>query len=370
MAAKNEKILRTKLTIERTKTPATKPEKSTLVFGRTFTDHMLEVDWTAEHGWSDPRIVPFHMLSLSPAASVLHYGSEVFEGMKAFRGVDGKVRLFRPMMNMARMNRSALRVGLPPFDGAGLLECIEELVRQDQDWIPEGDGFSLYIRPTYISTYAAVGVAMPAAAKLFVILSPVGPYYASGWKPVKLLASDEKYCRAWPGGSGCYKVGGNYALTLVPQKEAAAKGYAQVLWLFNDKVTEVGTMIFFLFWINGEGEKELITCPITDMILPGVTRDSALQIARGWGEFKVSERDYTMTEVAKAIEEGRVLEAFGTGTAAVVSPVCGVCYKGKEYEIKIDGHIGPITKRIYDDIQGISYGKGKWASGHEWVVTL
>lgn len=363
-----------KLTIERTKAPKPKPEKSTLVFGRTFTDHMLEIEWNIEGGWGNPRIVPYHKLELDPSASVFHYAIEVFEGMKAFRGVDGKIRMFRPMANMERMNRSGQRVGLPPIDTKGFLECIKELVRVDQDWIPEGEGFSLYVRPTYISTFPAVGVTAPGSALLYVILSPVGPYYASGWKPVKLICSDEKYCRAWPGGSGCYKVGGNYAITLVPQREAAAKGYSQVLWLYEDKVTEVGTMNFFLFWVNEAGEKELITCPTnTDMILPGVTRQAALDVAREWGEFKVSERDYTMTEVAKAIEEGRVLEAFGTGTAAVVSPVCCISYKGKEYPIVNkdcpSGGIGPITKRIYDEIEGISYGDPKYA-GHPWVDVL
>jgi len=364
----------TKLTKERTTTPAPKPEKSTLVFGHTFTDHMLEIDWNNKDGWGAPRIVPRHNLSLDPAASVFHYAIEVFEGMKAFRGDDGKVRMFRPMMNMERMNRSAQRVALPQIDPKGLLACIKELVLFDQDWIPEGAGYSLYVRPTLISTHAYVGVAIPASAKLFVILSPVGPYYPTGWKPVKLICSDERYCRAWPGGSGCYKVGGNYALTLVPQKEAAQKGYAQVLWLYNDLVTEVGTMNFFLLWVNEQGEKELITCPLNgDMILPGVTRDSILQIAREMKEFKVSERDYTMSEVAKAIDEGRVLEAFGTGTAAVVSPVCLISYKGKDYSIidpkHPDAGVGPVTKKLYDAIQAISYGRAPYQN-HTWVDTL
>lgn len=365
----NTKIDVTKLTKEHTTCPKPKPAKEGLVFGKTFSDHMLEVDWDAKDGWGVPRIVPFHNLELSPAASVFHYAIECFEGMKAFRGPDGRPRMFRPELNMARMNRSGQRVGLPAIDPEGLLACIKELVLYDQDWIPEGEGYSLYIRPTYISTHPAVGVTLPQNAKIFVILSPVGPYYATGWKPVKLLCNEGEYCRAWPGGSGCYKVGGNYAITLVPQKEAAQKGYNQVLWLFNDNVTEVGTMNFFVLWINEQGEKELVTSPlVTDMILPGVTRGSALELARGWGEFKVTERDYTMTEVAKAIDEGRLLEAFGTGTAAVVSPVCCINYKGKEYHIPGDG-IGPVTKRVYDEIEGISYGKPEFA-GHPWVHVL
>lgn len=362
-----------KLTIEHTKNPAPKPEKSTLVFGKVFSDHMLEIDWTAEEGWGHPYITPRHNLSLDPAASVLHYAIECFEGMKAFKGKDGKVRMFRPMMNMERMNRSGQRVGLPPLDPKGLLECIKALVKLDESWVPEGEGFSLYIRPTYISTHAAVGVCLPTHAKIFVILSPVGPYYPTGWKPVKLLCS-EGYCRAWPGGSGCYKIGGNYAITLVPQKEAAQKGYTQVLWLSEGKVTEVGTMNFMLVWETKTGERELITCPVVgDMILPGVTRDSVLNLARKWGDIKVTERDYTIDEVVEAIEQGRVLEAFGTGTAAVVSPVCGISYKGKEYTIKNkhdpNAAVGAVTKRAFEEIQGISYGEGKWA-GHAWVDVL
>lgn len=367
-------INHTLTTVEKTTEPAVHPEKSKLVFGKYFTDHMLEINWSAAKGWEAPKIAPRKPFTLDPACSVFHYAIECFEGMKAYRGRDGKVRLFRPMMNMERMRRSAIRVGLPPFNPTELLECIKQLVTVESNWIPEGEGFSLYIRPCYISTQATVGVTLPTQAKLFVICCPVGPYYASGWKPVKLLCSDqEKFCRAWPGGTGSFKVGGNYALTLLAQKEAQEKGYAQVLWLFGEqgRVTEVGTMNFFAFWKNEQGEKELITCPITDMILPGVTRDSILAIARKMGDIKVSERDYTIHDIIKAIKEGRMLEAFGTGTAAVVSPVNGLCYEGQDYSIPLDPHnpksaIGPLTKKLYDTIQELEYG----SEPHEWMITI
>eukprot|EP01105_Mastigella_eilhardi_P005670 TRINITY_DN17317_c0_g1_i1.p1 TRINITY_DN17317_c0_g1~~TRINITY_DN17317_c0_g1_i1.p1 ORF type:complete len:392 (-),score=130.53 TRINITY_DN17317_c0_g1_i1:101-1213(-) len=352
-----------KLVVEKTQHPKEKPaDKTKLQFGKLFTDHMLTVEWEAAKGWAEPHIKPHGPFVLDPAVSCLHYGLEVFEGMKAYKDKDGKIRLFRPMMNLDRLNKSAHRLALPEVDGEGLLECLKVLLQLEKDWIPEGKGFSLYIRPCLIATHASVGVAYPQSALLYIILSPVGPYYATGWHAVKLLCSDGKYCRAWPGGTGFTKCGGNYASTILPQREAQEKGYQQVLWLNDDCITEVGTMNFFLFWKNEKGEKELITCPLTDCILPGVTRDSVLGICRRWGEFTVSERNYTMTEVAKACEEGRVLEAFGTGTAAVVSPVQIVSYKGKDYQIPLNpadpsSQAGPLTARIYDDITKIQYGE-------------
>lgn len=355
-----------KLIITKTTNPLPHPEKSKLVWGHQFTDHMLECDWTAENGWVAPKISPRAPFQMDPASSVFHYAIEAFEGFKVYRDPEGKLCMFRPMSNMERLNRSALRVGLPAFNGREFLECVKELIKLDQSWVPEGKGYSLYIRPTYISTYPVVGVTISRAAKLYVIMSPVGPYYATGWHAVKLLTSDG-YCRAFPGGTGNVKIGGNYALSLVPQREAADKGYQQVLWLFNDKLTEVGTMNFMLFWTNKQGERELITCPLTDMILPGITRDSCLKLARSWNEFKVSEKDYTISEVVEALNEGRVLEAFGTGTAAIVSPVCAIAHKGKEYAIPLDpqnqsSQIGPLAQRLYNELSKIQYGevKSEW----------
>ena len=243
-----------------------------------------------------------------------------FEGMKAYVDKDGGVRLFRPDKNMERMNTSCSRLFLPEFDGEALTECIKELIRVDRDWIPEGDGFSLYIRPTAVSTHPYLGVCAAESSKIFVILSPVGPYYPEGFAPVKLFA-DNSNVRAWPGGIGYTKSGGNYAPSIGPQTDAAAKGYSQVLWLFgdDDQVTEVGTMNMFTLWINEDGEKELITAPLDDgTILPGVTRDSILELTRGWGEFKVTERNFNMAELTKALDEGRVIESFAADSR------CGV----------------------------------------------
>jgi len=248
------------------------------------------------------------------------------------------------------------------FDGDELTECIKKLIEVERSWIPEGEGYSLYLRPTAISTHPYLGVTKPDNAKIFVILSPVGPYYPEGFAPVKLFA-DNRNVRAWPGGIGYAKAGGNYAPTIGPQTEAAEKGYSQVLWLFgeDDQVTEVGTMNMFTFWINEDGEKELITAPLDGTILPGVTRDSILQLAREWGEFKVTERNYTMPELAKALDDGRVIECFGAGTAAVVSSIELIGYNGKDYKVPLsatnpDQPAGDLTMRVWDNIVGIQYG--------------
>jgi len=358
------------LRIKRTRAPKDHGPDEKLVFGKSFSDHMLEIEWDASTGWDLPRIVPFHDLQIHPAASALHYAIQCFDGLKAYRSADNRPLLFRPLENMKRLNRSAERLGLPTFNPEELLKCLKALVCVEREWIPKKKGFSLYIRPTMIATPPLLGVAPPTSALLYVILSPVGPYYASGFKAVKLLA-EEHYTRAWPGGTGNAKVGGNYALSIKPAAEAAAKGYTQVLWLIGEPgyVTEVGTMNMFVFWKNKQGERELITCPLDGTILPGVTRDSVLQLARQWGEFKVSERPYTIHEVLEANAEGRLLEAFGVGTAAVVSPVRVINFRGKEHTLPLDpadstAQAGPLARRVWDTILGIQYGEVK----HEWSV--
>ncbi|KAH3765913.1 branched-chain amino acid aminotransferase [Pelomyxa schiedti] len=368
----NSRIDLSRLVIERTTTPKPKPvDKSKLLFGRQFTDHMLLIPWEAASGWGTPRITAYAPLALDLSCSCFHYGLEVFEGMKAYKDAQGRVRLFRPMMNINRLNISARRIALPECDAEGFFSCLKELLRLESDWIPEGKGFSLYVRPCLIATQATLGVAVPQSALLFVILSPVGPYYPTGWKAVKLLCSDGKYCRAWPGGTGFTKCGGNYAPTILPAREAQEKGYQQVLWLYEDRITEVGTMNFFVFIINDDGERELITCPLGDTILPGVTRDSVLGMARAWNEFKVSERYITMRDLARLAEAGKVIEAFGTGTAAVVSPVCMINYEGRDYKIPLNpsdaaSQAGPLTQRIYEELTRIQYGEVT----HEWSVLL
>ena len=251
-----------------------KPDPKNIAFGRNFTDHMLEIEWSDSGGWSEPRICPVHHLSLHPSAKVLHYAAGLFEGMKAFRGVDGRIRLFRPEMNMKRMNLSATRCCFPNFDGEQLIRCISELIKLDQDFVfgPETQT-SLYIRPTMIGTEAALGVTKSNCGLLFVLMSPVGPYFSCKDKHVSLLA-DPRFVRAWPGGTGDNKIGANYAPTIMVQQEAALKGMQQVLWLFgaDHQVTEAGTMNIFM--VVREGERtQLVTPPLTDGIVSLSSRD-------------------------------------------------------------------------------------------------
>jgi len=357
-----------KLSVEITQHPKTPLPKEELAFGATFSDHMLEIDWCSEAGWANPVIKPYGNLNLSPAASSLHYALQGFEGMKAYIDSEDNIRLFRPMMNMDRLNRTAKRLQLPAFDGEGVLACLKELLKIEKKWIPSGHGYSLYIRPTIISTHPYIGVAAPLSAKIFVILSPVGPYFPSGFSAVKLYA-DPQNVRAWPGGTGNVKAGGNYAMTIQPGSEAIKKGYSQVLWLFGEdlEVTEVGTMNQFFLWKTKEGKTELITAPLDGTILPGVTRDSILAMCREWNEFDIVERPYTLKEIMSACEEGRMIEAFGAGTACIVCPVKGFHYDGTDYEIPLDhddpeAAAGKLTTRLANSIMDIQYG----VTSHEW----
>ncbi|XP_036408556.1 branched-chain-amino-acid aminotransferase, mitochondrial [Megalops cyprinoides] len=353
------------LTIERSSVNRPKPDPSSLVFGKQFSDHMLTINWSEKGGWEAPQIKPFQNLSLHPAASALHYSIELFEGMKAFRGVDNHVRLFRPMLNMQRMYRSAERSCLPLFEKAELLECIKKLVEVDQEWVPYSTDASLYIRPTFIGTEPSLGVSRACHALLFVIVGPVGPYFATGsFSPVSLLA-DPRFVRAWRGGVGEYKMGGNYGPTIAVQNEAVKQGAQQVLWLYGDQeeITEVGTMNLFIYWTTKGGERELVTPPLDGIILPGVTRQSLLDLAREWGEFKVTERTMGMNELLEALDAGRVLEVFGSGTACVVCPVGSLLYKGKTYEIPTMKNGPDLAKRFHKELTDIQYGRKKsdWA---------
>jgi len=251
---------------------------------------MLIIDWDEDHGWTSPQIIPYGPLSLDPCSSVFHYGTECFEGLKAYKNpTTEKVLLFRPDQNVKRFKKSSHALALPDFDQNELLECIRRYVYTERDWVPNKAGFSLYVRPTMIGTHEKLGVVKPGKAKLFVVSTTVGPYFPEGFKPVSLYADDTKV-RAWPGGSGNIKIGGNYAPGIKYTAEINEKGYQQLLWLTNDYVTEVGTMNFFVFWTNKQGETELITPPLDSTILEGVTRDSILQLAKQWGEFKVTEK--------------------------------------------------------------------------------
>lgn len=295
--------------------------------------------------------------------------------MKAYKTLTNpeEVRLFRPDMNMKRLARSMERLDMPgyDFDHDELIKCIAELVKLDSKWIPSGEGYSLYLRPTVIATHNFLGLAPPDSILLYVIMTPVGPYFKTGFNPIRLTA-DMPYVRAWPGGTGFAKIGGNYASTMKPQAEAAAKGYGQVLWLFgeNEEITEVGSMnVFFLIQNTTTGRPELVTAPLTrGDILPGVTRDSILHLAREqWShEIDVSERYPTMPEIKKAHEEGRLIEAFGAGTAAVVTPIGCIQYKG--HDIELEGAPGKLTQIIWDEITGTQYGTKEGPAG--WSVNV
>eukprot|EP00596_Hydrurales_sp_CCMP1899_P010457 CAMPEP_0119049858 /NCGR_PEP_ID=MMETSP1177-20130426/66797_1 /TAXON_ID=2985 /ORGANISM="Ochromonas sp, Strain CCMP1899" /LENGTH=323 /DNA_ID=CAMNT_0007027585 /DNA_START=224 /DNA_END=1191 /DNA_ORIENTATION=+ len=310
-----------------------------LEFGKTFTDHMLTIDWDKESGWHNPEILPYGNLSLSPACSALHYGIECFEGMKAYKDDKGGVRLFRPDCNMERLNNSMERCAMPGFNGEGFIECLKQLLRIDESWIPVKEGYSVYIRPTAIGNSPYLGVHASEQIKLFAILSPVGPYFKDGFVPIKLYADIENV-RAWPGGTGNAKMGGNYAPAILPTEKAKDFGCSQILWLFGDdhQVTEVGSMNIFFVIKKRESEGggiELITAPLErGDILPGVTRRSIITLVGEWGkdrqggEVQMSERWLTMGEIETAEKEGRLLESFGAGTAAVISPVKAIYYKG------------------------------------------
>ena len=337
---------------------------------------MLSAEWTASQGWLPPRITPYQNLSLDPATCVFHYGFECFEGLKAYKDSHGVVRLFRPDKNMARLNKSAARIALPTFDGAALIDLISRFVSLEERFIPSARGYSLYLRPTLIGTQRTLGVGPPGSALLYVIASPVGPYYPTGFKAVSLEATSSAV-RAWPGGVGDKKLGANYAPCIVPQVQAATRGFHQNLWLFPERnengemeeyVSEVGTMNLFCAMVNKmTGKKELVTAPLDGTILEGVTRDSILGLARerlvpeGW---EIAERKFTMKEMAEASDEGRLLEAFGAGTAAVVSPVRMISWSGRSVDcgLKEGEEAGPITKRMKAWIEGIQYGD----EDHPW----
>lgn len=363
----------TRLSIQRTLEPKELTPPEELIFGRAFTDHMLSIEWTATQGWFPPQILPYQNLSLDPATCVFHYAFEAFEGTKAYRDKEGRIRLFRPDKNMARLNKSAARIALPSFDGNALIDLIARFVYLEDRFVPAQRGYSLYIRPTIIGTQKTLGVGPPGSALLFVIASPVGPYYPTGFKAVSLEATDYAV-RAWPGGVGDSKLGANYAPCIVPQKQAASRGFQQNLWLFGEEeyVTEVGTMNLFAAIKGRDGTPELVTAPLDGTILEGVLRDSVLALARerlvpqGW---KVSERKYTMPELAEAAGQGRLMEVFGSGTAATISPVRNISWKGKMINCGLpeDLEVGPIAQQMKDWIEAIQYGEEE---GHPWSLVV
>lgn len=327
-------------------------DESKLGFGKIFTQHFFNMKYRGNRGWHDPVIEPYRSISLDPVAMCLHYGQEIFEGLKAYRSRQGEIYLFRPMKHIERMNVSAERLCMPTLDPAVFLEALKRLVLLDRGWIPKGKGTALYIRPAMIATEAALGVHPADEYLFFIVTGPVGAYYAEGFGPTKIYVSED-YVRSVKGGVGYCKAAGNYASSLYASRIAMDKGYTQVLWLDaieRKYVEEVGTSnIFFLI-----GD-ELITPPLAGSILPGVTRDSVIQLAGSWG-VRVSERRLSMDEILDALKNGMLKEAFASGTAAVVSPVGQMFYKGTDYMIN-EGKVGPLTERLYNEILSIQYGE-------------
>lgn len=338
-------------------------DESKLAFGTVFTDHMFVMDYAPGEGWHDARIVPYAPFEIDPACCTLHYSQTIFEGLKCYRRRDGALQLFRPRDNFARMNLSAGRICMPEFDVEFALQALLALLRVDAEWVPRTPGTSLYIRPTMIATDPALGVYASRTYRFFIILSPVGAYYPGGLAPVNIYVEDA-YVRAVTGGVGFAKTGGNYAASLLAGQTAEKKGFAQVLWLDgkeNTYVEEVGSMNMFFLLREG-----LVTPPLNGSILGGITRDSILTLARELGH-PVVERRLAIGEIFEAVEKGDLLEAFGTGTAAVVSPVGLLHWDGREARLS-DGKIGALTQRLYDELTGIQYGTVQDA--HNWIVPV
>jgi branched-chain amino acid aminotransferase len=340
--------------IQKTQTPKKKPQLSELGFGKHFTDHMFIMDYEEGRGWHSPRIVPYGPLELDPSVMVVHYGQATFEGLKAYKTADHHVLLFRPYANMERMNISNERLCIPTLDVEFAVSAIRKLVEMEQDWIPEGENTSLYIRPFVFATDPHLGVRPSHKYSFLVILSPVGSYYPEGIDPVKIYVEDN-YVRAVKGGLGFTKTPGNYAASIKAQEVAKEKGYTQVLWLDGIEkkyIEEVGTMNVF-FKINGE----VITPVLEGSILAGITRDSTIKLLKHWG-IPVQERRISINEIYEAHAQGKLEEAFGTGTAAVISPIGELNYQGQIISIN-DGKTGELATRIYDTITGIQTGNLK-----------
>lgn len=350
--------------ITKTTAPKAKPaDESKLGFGKTFTDHMFIMEYDEGQGWHDARIVPFGDISLSPAAMVFHYGQEVFEGLKAYRTADDKIQLFRPDRNFARLNSSNERLCIPPVDEKFCVEALKELIKVEKDWVPHAEGTSLYIRPFIFAADPFLGVHPAKKLYYIVILAPSGAYYPGGLAPVRIYV-ENNYVRAVRGGMGYTKTGGNYAASLKAQDEAEKQNYSQVLWLdgiHHKYIEEVGAMnVFFVF------DDEIVTPELDGATLPGVTRASCIELLRSKG-YKVSERLLSVDEVIEKYEHGKFKEMFGSGTAAVISPVGELKYGDTVMKIN-DGEIGEVSQMLYDTLTGIQWGKIEDTFG--WTVPV
>jgi branched-chain amino acid aminotransferase len=352
-----------KLTITKTDQLKTKPDDSKLSFGTIFTDYMFNMDYNPQDGWHNPRIEPYASLDMDPATMMLHYGQGVFEGLKAYRTEAGAVQLFRPRDNFKRLNNSSRRLCIPEIDENLALDFLKKLLTIEKDWVPSAPGTSLYIRPTIIATDPFLGVRASHTYRFFIILSPVGAYYAEGFNPVKIWVT-RHYVRAVRGGVGEAKTPGNYAASLYAAEQAHKHGYTQVLWLDGieqEYIEEVGAMNIF-FVINGE----LITPMLNGSILPGITRDSVMGLAKMWG-IKVSERKIGISEVIDVHASGKLDEIFGSGTAAVISPVGEIKYGDTVITVS-DGKVGAMAKKFYKELTDIQYGKTKDYAG--WIEPI
>lgn len=348
--------------IEKTANPKNKPDPKDLSFGTIFTDHMFLMNYHKDKGWYDGRIVPYGALCLEPAASVFHYAQEIFEGMKAYKADDGRVLLFRPDMNDKRAISSCERLCIPPLKEGLLAEAVKALVDIDRDWIPKGEGTSLYVRPFFIATEPFLGVRASNEYLFIIILSPVGSYYKGGLAPTKIYVEDY-YVRSVPGSTGAIKMGGNYAVGLRSEYEASKKNFSQVMWLDGVErkyIEEIGTSNAF-FVIDGQ----VVTPSLTGSILSGITRDSVITILKKWGK-PIIERKISIQEVYDSWKEGKLEEVFATGTAAVISPVGQLSWQSREIIIN-NGEIGPISQALYDELTRIQLGK----SDHfGWIVEV
>ena len=343
--------------------PKELPDFNDLPFGTYFSDHMFVMNYVDGQGWINPRIVPYGPFELDPSCMVFHYAQEIFEGLKAYRTADGTIQLFRPYDNFRRMNDSADRLCIPRVDVDFCVDALKQLVELDKRWVPDVENASLYIRPFIFATDHHVGVHASHTYTFCIILSPSGSYYKEGINPVKIMIEDEDV-RAVRGGTGFTKCGGNYAASIRAGERAAKQGFSQVLWLDGvhmKYIEEVGSMNI-MFKIDGK----VITPDLHGTVLPGVTRRSILQVAREWG-YPVEERPISVDELIEAIESGKVEEIWGTGTAAVVSPVGELAYKGKEYIIS-GGKIGELTQKLYDELTGVQWGRIPDTRG--WVVKV
>ncbi|KAJ5688752.1 hypothetical protein N7462_003144 [Penicillium macrosclerotiorum] len=340
-----------------------------------YADHMLQIQWSESYGWHEPRIVPYGNLSIDPTAGVFNYAFECFEGLKAYKDAQGRPRLFRPEVNIARLNQSAARVALPTFDPAAFLALLAEFVATESRHIPAIRGYSLYLRPVLIGTNPGLSVSHPTAALLYVVATPVGSYFKNGPNAITLEAvNSAQWVRAWPGGSGNHKIGANYAPCMVAEAAVRQRGSDQVLWLFgeDDLLTEAGTMNLFIVLRRpdlGSGIRELVTPPLDGTILPGVNRDSVLTLARermeGYG-WIVQERSISMAELEAASAADNLQEVFGTGTAAIVSPVREIRWEGRAISCGVSTKMGEVAAKMKMWIEAIQYGEDE----HEWSVLV